>query len=164
MDTSPGRGSGGFTLLEVMVALFVFAVVMGALLTMVQENLARLGRARMETVAARLSEAKMREIEAGSAEGSVAVESDEGTFDPPNDMLRWELEVEPFAIELSEEHQERASSSSVFQQTESGPGAEPPGLQRVVLRVFPEHEDVELIDPFVLILVQPPDSAGPDEP
>ena len=47
----------GFTLLEVMVAIFVFAVIMGALLTLVQENLARLGRARLETEAARLAEA-----------------------------------------------------------------------------------------------------------
>ena len=151
-------------MLEVMVALFVFAVVMGALLTMVQENLARLGRARMETVAARLSEAKMREITAtamDSGEGEMNLESDAGVFDPPNDMLRWELEVEPYAIPLSEKHQDRASSSSVFQQTDSGPRADPPGLQRVVLRVFPEHEDMELIDPFVVILVQP---AGLDEP
>lgn len=146
----------GFTLLEVMVAIFVFAIIMGALLTMVQENLARLGRARLETEGARLAEVRLRELELeAKTDEFPELGTDEGTFDPPDDTLRWVLTVEPYGIDLPEEHQEHAGSSSVFVSTDISPDAPEPSLRRVILRIFQEDEEEELIDPFVTILVTP---------
>jgi len=155
----------GFTLLEVMVAVFVFAIVMGPLITMVQQNLARLGRSRMQTEAARLAEERLRDLELEiEIDGLPELGTEEGTFDPPNDMLRWVLSVEPFAIELPEEYREHANSSSVFANQELSSGASEPTLYRVIFRVFREDEETELIDPFVTLLVEPFDPNGlPEE-
>ena len=142
---------GGFTLLEVMVSIFVFAIIMGTLLTLVQQNLARLGRARLETTAARLAEERIRELqqEAGSDEFPEDG-TDEGTFEPPDDGLRWVSTIEPYSIELPVDKEERAGSSSVF-----ALGDSEPSLRRVILRIFPEDGEEELMDPFVTFLVAP---------
>ena len=144
----------GFTLLEVMVAVFVFAITMGALLMLLQQNLARLGRARLETQAGNLAEDKIREI-AELAKGEDFPENDEGAFDPPDDMLRWVASIETYGIELAEEDQERAGSSSVFAEYGVSPGAPEPSLHRVTVRIFPEDEEQELIEPFVTFVVRP---------
>ncbi len=141
----------GFTLLEVMVAVFVFAITMGTLLTLVQQNLAALGRARLETDAARLAEERIREIqELAETDEFPEVGTDEGTFEPPHEMLRWVATVEPYSIELPQEKEERISSSSVF-----ALGDPEPSLRRVIVRIFPEDGEEELIDPFVTFLVTP---------
>ncbi len=197
---------GGFTLLEVMVAVFVFAIIMGPLLTLVQQNLASLGRARLETDAALLAEERIREIqelaetdefpEVGTDEGSFEpphemlrwvatvepysielpqekeerirqiqelaetdefpeVGTDEGTFEPPHEMLRWVATVEPYSIELPQEKEERISSSSVFALGDPATDDSEPSLRRVIVRIFPEDGEDELIDPFVTFLVTP---------
>ena len=140
----------GFTLLEVMVAIFVFAIIMGTLLTLVQQNLASLGRARMETQAARLAEERIRELQETAFDEFPEDGTDEGTFEPPNDGLRWVSTIEPYSIELPVDKEERAGSSSVF-----ALGDSEPSLRRVILRIFPEDGEEELIDPFVTFLVTP---------
>ena len=161
----------GFTLLEVMVAVFVFAITMGTLLTLVQQNLARLGRARLETDAARLAEERLREIqELAETDEFPEVGTDEGTFEPPYEMLRWVATVEPYSIELPPEKEERISSSSVFALGDPATDDSEPSLRRVIVRIFPEDEEVELIDPFVTFLVTPlepgdlPEEFGLTEP
>ena len=141
---------GGFTLLEVMVAIFVFAIIMGTLLTLVQQNLASLGRARLETEAAHLAEERIRELQAAAFDEFPDVGTDEGTFEPPNDGLRWVSTIELYSIELPVEKEELSGSSSVF-----ALGDSEPSLRRVIVRVFPEDGEEELMDPFVTFLVTP---------
>ncbi len=141
---------GGFTLLEVMVAIFVFAIIMGTLLTLVQQNLASLGRARLETEAAHLAEERIRELQAAAFDEFPDVGTDEGTFEPPNDGLRWVSTIELYSIELPVEKEELSGSSSVF-----ALGDSEPSLRRVIVRVFPEDGEDELMDPFVTFLVTP---------
>ncbi|MCZ6713042.1 MAG: type II secretion system protein [Deltaproteobacteria bacterium] len=141
---------GGFTLLEVMVAIFVFAIIMGTLLTLVQQNLARLGRARLETEAARLAEEHIRELQQAASDEFPEVGTDEGTFEPPHDGLRWVSTIEPYSVALPVDKEERAGSSSVF-----ALGDSEPSLRRVIVRIFPEDGETELIDPFVTFLVTP---------
>ena len=54
------------------------------------------------------------------------------------------------SIELPVEKEERAGSSSVF-----ALGDSEPSLRRVIVRIFPEDGEEELIDPFVTFLVTP---------
>ncbi len=146
----------GFTLLEVMVAIFVFAIIMGTLLTLVQQNLAALGRARLETEAARLAEERIRELQQEAAfDEFPEVGTDEGTFEPPNDGLRWVSTIELYSIELPVEKEERSGSSSVFAAADPATDDSEPSLRRVIVRIFPEDGEEELIDPFVTFLVTP---------
>ena len=146
----------GFTLLEVMVAIFVFAIIMGTLLTLVQQNLAALGRARLKTEAARLAEERIRELQQEAAfDEFPEVGTDEGTFEAPNDGLRWVSTIELYSIELPVEKEERSGSSSVFAAGDPAMDESEPSLRRLIVRIFPEDGEEELIDPFVTFLVAP---------
>ena len=57
----------------------------------------------------------------------------------------------------------RASSSSVFQSASGVPGAPETSLRRVVLRVLREDEEEDLIDPFVVLVVDPAEVEEEDE-
>ena len=158
---SSGRAraaSSGFTLLEVILAVFVFVISMGGLLMIVQDSLARLADVRLESDAARLAEAQLRELTLATATGEeLELGEDAGTYDPPNDMLRWELSVEPWWIPLSEELKERAETSSLFEPEEAE--FEVSALLRLTLRVFKENHEEQLVEPFVVFVVLPPDEA-----
>ena len=155
----------GFTLLEVMVAVTVFALTMGSLITLVTQNLAQLARANLETDAAILAEQRIREL-LTEVEGGEPLElgSDAGEFPEPYAMLRWELSVEPWGIPLPEADIERAGSSSVFQSDSDTPGAPEMSLRRVVLRMLREDEEEDLIDPFVVLVLDPAEADEEDEP
>ena len=155
-----GRRSG-FTLLEVILAVFVFAITMGALISMVGESLARLGRARLEANAGRLAEEQLRELIIGEgSEEAIELGRDEGSFDPPDDMLRWELTVESYGIPLDEESTHLADSSSIFETKDSLGLGDPPSLNRATLRILFEDSQEDVIEPFVVFLVEPVESEG----
>jgi prepilin-type N-terminal cleavage/methylation domain-containing protein len=152
----------GFTLLEVMLAVFVLGIVIGALLELMGVHLSRLADARQELEAARLAEMRLRELRDTSTDGILPeIGRTEGVFEPPNDYLHWELEVEETAVPLPADVPEGPPPSSVFAVSGFAPeleGAVEPSLLRVALRVFPEREeDPESVVPYVLYVVQPVD-------
>jgi hypothetical protein len=136
---------------------------MGALISMVGESLARLGRARLETDAARLAEEQIRALIASSElEDPLELSRDAGTYEPPHDMLRWELTAESYGIPLAEEFKELANSSSIFESNDLVSQADPPSLRRVILRIFLEDGEQDIIDPFVVFTVEPLDAGEPE--
>ena len=146
--------AAGFTLLEVMVAVFVVAVVMGAALTFVQQNLARIVDARLELRALQLAEERMREIQSEANDGQLpAPGSSSGVFD--EEGFAWEQEVEPYVVPTPPEYAGEGPAPSVFdvrtmRQRE-------PTLLRVSLWVYPEDRDAAGFDPFVAILAGKPE-------
>lgn len=155
--SSPRRGTAGFTLLEVLIATVVLALAMGGLITMVQRSLASLARVRVESDASRLAEAQLRRVltDLEIAEEPLEMGHDEGRYEPPNDELLWELTIDSFGLVVPDELQEYADTSSIFQSPEAGPRAPEPSLRRVTLRVRRDGDEQDLIDPFVVFLVEP---------
>jgi prepilin-type N-terminal cleavage/methylation domain-containing protein len=163
------RRRTGFTLLEVMVAIFVLGTVVGALLQLVQVHLTRLGEARRELEGARLAEARLREIQADATGGTLPeLGRTEGEFEE-HDYLLWELVVEPASIPLPDEMADQPPPSGVFSDGRTfiptgapAPGEEDePALLRVSLRVFHEDvEDPESVIPYVLYVVGQPELTG----
>jgi prepilin-type N-terminal cleavage/methylation domain-containing protein len=158
------RRRDGFTLLEVMIAIFVLGTVVGAILQLMQGHLARLADARQELHAARLAEGKLRELQAAAVEGMLPdVGREDGVFDPPHDYLEWELTVEEAAVPLPEDLVGSPPPSTIF--AVGGPvtgdgKALQPSLLRISLRVFPDQApDPETFTPYVLYMVRPVDEA-----
>jgi type II secretion system protein I len=146
----------GFTLLEILVAIFVFATVMGGLISLVQSNLAQLWRARTQLEASELAEHRMRQIESEARAGVLPdIGTSEGTFEPPGDYLAWTLQVEPYALPVPPELEKRSDRSSVFERRDRA-STEVPGMRRVMLRVYPVGEEPESVDPFVIVVLEPP--------
>jgi prepilin-type N-terminal cleavage/methylation domain-containing protein len=146
------RRRDGFTLLEVLIAVFVLGSVLGSLLTMVGGNLARLSDARRELLEARLAEQRIREIEAEIQSGQEVRDGvDEGRFEAPNDDLAWQVVVEPYRIPLPIGYN-AAPASPLF---EMGDGDAADGLRRVEVRVFAAERDPESARPFVILVLEP---------
>ncbi len=147
--------SQGFTLLETLVATFVFAVVMGGLMQVLTKTTAALARARVEIEASELAESRLREIEDQALKGELPQPGrTEGTFEAPSEHLAWILDVEPFAIPLPPELARREERpASVFEQRR-GLGEATPILS-VTLRVYPVEGDPERALPFLLYVVRP---------
>ena len=159
------RRRQGFTLLEVMVAIFVLGTVVGALLQLMNDHLSRLAEARQELEIARLAEARLREIQTMAAEGILPeLGRDEGGFEPPNDYLQWELVVEETAVEPAGGGAEGPPSSSLFAAPGLAPekaGAVQSSLLRLELKVFPERgTKPQSVVPYVLYLVRPLDEGA----
>jgi hypothetical protein len=146
-----------------MVAIFVLGTVVGALLQMMQGHLARLADARQELDGARLAELRLREIQAGAAEGILPeLGQTEGVFEPPHDYLQWELVVEETAVPIPDDLAGSPPPSTIFALAGGLITGEEeplePSLLRVALRVFPEQiQDLETAVPYVLYVVRPAD-------
>lgn len=146
------RHRDGFTLLEVLIAVFVLGTVLGSLLTMVGGNLARLSDARRELLEARLAEQRIREIEAEIQSGQEVRDGiDAGRFEAPNDDLAWQVVVEPYRVPLPVGY-DATPASPLFEMGEDD-GAD--GLRRVEVRVFPVERDPESARPFVILVLEP---------
>lgn len=167
------RRREGFTLLEVMVAVFILGTAMGMLLEYLGDHLARLADARRELEGAQLAAERLRELQS-EVEAGVYPEPgrSEGQFETPHDYLRWRLDVELGSLPRPPEWTEGPPPSSVFAQPDlatGAPGTEP-SLLRVTLWVFSEEvEDPESTSPYVVYLVKPIDEAllhqiAPEEP
>jgi len=72
-----GSGIGGFTLLEVMIAMAILAITLVVVFQSQSQSISMAGQARFETTAALLAQDKMAEIEAADPEN---IASDTGGF------------------------------------------------------------------------------------
>jgi prepilin-type N-terminal cleavage/methylation domain-containing protein len=158
-------GREGFTLLEVMVAVFVFATVLGTLVAMVSTNLARLADARRELEATRRAEEIVRNAETNARLGLLPdFGTTGGVYDPPDDDLRWEQVVEPFAVPLPPDLAAQRLPYSVFSSGPAVPtatGELEPGLRLVRVWVYPTAEERDAVEPFAVVVSLPP--APPEE-
>ncbi len=156
----PGRAlrwsQAGFTLLEVIVAVFVLAILMGALLTAVQQYIARLADAQLELRLLELAEQQMRTIQAG-AESGVLPEfgRSEDVFDEPDSDFVWELEVTRYKLPVPADFPEDRPLPSVFTDAPAAPGQIAGSLRLVSLRVYPAEADPAEFPPLIAILVDP---------
>ncbi len=146
----------GFTLLEVLLAVFVLAIVMGGLSVSLTQNLQAIGRARLRADAMQLAEARIRELSETARAGELpAFGTSEGEFEAPYDQMRWQLTVEPHPVPLQDPSPEAQESSSIFALVSSAPGAQQPSVSWIVLRVFHEDGVPENAEPFVVFVVDP---------
>jgi general secretion pathway protein I len=91
------RGAGGFTLLEVMVALAILASTLVVLLQIITNNIRATNHAKLTTAATLLARAKMTDIEDGVLENgfSTDTETAKGTFrDQGYSDFRWDSSIE----------------------------------------------------------------------
>ncbi|CAG0930156.1 type II secretion system minor pseudopilin GspI [Geobacter sp.] len=88
---SPCSREGGFTLLEVMIALAIMAGVVFTVIGAVNYHLAIVERDRQETVAVLLARQKLAELE----EEKEIPEKKEGTFAPARPEFTWEMTAAP---------------------------------------------------------------------
>ena len=89
---SPARRPG-MSLLEVLVALAIFIMALAALGQLVQLGLEQAVEADRQTVAARLAQSKMAEVEAGaiSVYGDEGIFEDQETLADGTPMWKWEV-------------------------------------------------------------------------
>lgn len=154
---------GGFTLLEVLLAVFVLAIGMGSLIEMVSQNLRELSRANERTGAMRLAEQRVRELAAETSLGQIPpLGTTDGVFEEPYEDMLWELRVEAWAIPLEEDTPERRATSSIFGSPQPGGNPQQGSLRRLVLRVYRDGEDPDSAEPFVLLAVEPPQGGFQD--
>lgn len=163
MPPEPRRAgpARGFTLIEVLAAMLILALVGTALLSQVTDLTEQLRRSRDEDRAAAAGERYARELLAQLQGGGEIPEpgTQTGRFETEDEDLTWELEVEAYAVPLPGERAADRALSSVFTEPGGRRGEEQPSLRRLVLRVFREDltgERVEAAQPFVLFAVEPP--------
>jgi len=160
------RGDEGFTLLEVLVAFAILAVVMGALSSVVGQSLNRLLTARLEQQASRLAEQKAREIVAAAESGELPdVGVDEGEFEDLGEgdtVFRYRVEIEPFVLPRPDGIKpELLKGSALYGLGQaSGRGGSASAVRRVEVRVFPEAKQPEQSNPFVMFLTEPAEPPG----
>jgi type II secretory pathway pseudopilin PulG len=162
----------GFTLLEVLIAVFLVTTVLSVLVGLVTDNLRALADSRQELEVSQLAEARIRELYSAAVGGEPPeIGSSSGFFDPPDEDMRWELEVESYALPLPDdlEPEERGrieTLSSIFAPVTAGSAAAQSygaqgglatSVRRVTLRVFREDTEGQEADAFALFTVDPPD-------
>ncbi len=97
-DPSRLRRGGGFSLLEVMVAVAILATSLTVLLTFSGNTMLKSGRAENLVVATMLARQKMTEIDIDLEKAKIIREfpeerSEEGEFDEPYEDFRWKMEI-----------------------------------------------------------------------
>ena len=146
----------GFTLLEVLLAVFVLATTMGTLLAFMSDNLRSLSRAHLDAEAMGRAEERLREIAGQARLGELPkLGVEQGVFEEPYDAMHWELEVALHPLALAEPSEERIATSSIFALAGGAQDAPQPSVLRVVMRVFHEQDGPEDAQPLVLFLVEP---------
>ncbi len=91
-DSSPG----GFTLLEVMLAMAILAITLVVIFQSQSQSVSMAGEARFQTTATLLAQGKIAEIEAANPEG---ISSDSGDFGDDFPDYSWELDVTETELE-----------------------------------------------------------------
>ncbi len=161
---SPARtGEAGFTLLEVLVAFAVLAVVMGALSSIVGRSAALLSNTRMDQEASRLAEQKVRELTERAESGELPQSGvDEGVFDESGQVgipYAFRVEIEPYVLQVPRGiPRESLQGSGLFAPPSArggGGAANGPAIRRVEVRVYREDEEPEQANPFVVFLTEP---------
>ena len=110
-------GAGGFTLLEVMVALAILAMTLVVLLEIVTNNVRATNHAKMTTMATFLARGKMIDVEDIILENGFSNEdeSDKGTFKDQNaPAFRWEYNIERIELptDMAQKTQAQAQEKS----------------------------------------------------
>lgn len=110
----------GFTLLEVMLALAVFALAMSAIVGFNARGYLNDARARKMTVAVELARGKMVEyqldLEKDIAKGSFPEEkSEEGAFEKPYEDYRWKVEIRKVELPLPPMGEEGGANQGIMQ-------------------------------------------------
>jgi general secretion pathway protein I len=80
---------GGFTLLEIMIALAIVSIALVTLLSLGNRSIAVHDRLEKITRATLLAQDKMTEVEVTSRQTGKDLENEEGVFDKPFDGFRW---------------------------------------------------------------------------
>ena len=125
--SKPARSDTGFTLLEVLIAVFVLGTVLGSLVTLVGGNLARLSDARAELLEMRLAEQRIRELED-------------------------EFQNGPYRVPLPPGYEGVEVASPLFDTPESDAEVV---LRRVEVRVFPAESEPNSARPVVILIPEP---------
>jgi prepilin-type N-terminal cleavage/methylation domain-containing protein len=155
------RRRDGFTLVELLVAFFVFSVALGGLLPLVTQSVAALSRAQGEAEVARLGEQRLREVLASAQAGTLPeVGVRHGQFDEPWADYLWELRVDPAAMPLPPDVEpERSESSSVFRIADplasTDDGEQRQTLFLVTLYVHEDGTEPEQGQVFSIFVVEP---------
>ena len=84
--------SGGFTLLEVMIAIAIISIALISLQALNNRTIAIHGYLQRMTQATLLAQYKMSEVESSSEE-VLLQEASQGEFDEPLDQYRWKISV-----------------------------------------------------------------------
>jgi len=149
------RSAGGFTLLEVMVATFVLAVVLTGVIQIVTQTIASLSRARLDVEAADFAQEQMRGVALAAKQGTLPeVGTSEGSFEGDDD-LRFELKVEAYDVPVNAKDRELARRSSVFGATEASDPSAGPDVRVVTLRVYRRSEGIEDSLPLTMLVTRP---------
>ena len=151
------RRTAGFTLLEVLLAIFVLALVGTQIVNAVGHNLSGLGRARVRARTVELATERVHELVADG--GFPDLGTSEGEFEEPWEDLYWELEVEPYWIPLPPSQADGRRSSSIFMESSVRANVVQPSLRRVTVRVFGPGDDPEHGVTVIAFAVNP--SFGP---
>ena len=93
------QGVGGFTLLEVMVAMSIIAIAMTAVLNSQSQSVSLASEAKFSTTAALLARSKMAETEWGNR---LDLASDSGDFEEDFPGYTWQVTVEDVSMDLPE--------------------------------------------------------------
>ena len=93
------RRDGGFTLLEVMVAMSIIAIALTAVLGSQSQSVSLASEAKFSTTAALLAQNKMAETEWGNR---LDLSSDSGDFGDDFPDYNWEVNVEDVSMDLPE--------------------------------------------------------------
>ena len=93
------RRDGGFTLLEVMVAMSIIAIALTAVLSSQSQSVSLASEAKFSTTAALLAQNKMAETEWGNR---LDLSSDSGDFGDDFPDYNWEVTVEDVSMDLPE--------------------------------------------------------------
>jgi prepilin-type N-terminal cleavage/methylation domain-containing protein len=154
------RRNDGFTLIEVLIAAFVAAMVFGFLVSWMTQNLSAVHAARAEQHALLLGEQRAREFDLELRQsGLVEPGVEHGEFSAPDDAFGWEISVEPWHLPLPADYEGESSPSPLFEPAQREREQDDPPLHRVSVRVFRlEHPDVDLTAPFEFFGVVPGES------
>ena len=86
------RSTGGFSLLEVMIALAIVSIALVSLLALGNRSIGVHERLQRITQATLLAQHKMAETESSSQNGQQEFNDEEGIFNEPFGIYRWRLE------------------------------------------------------------------------
>jgi len=159
-------GEDGFTLIEVLAAVLIVCLVFGLLLETVTRNLRDLSRARQEARAAQVAEDRAREMTVVLASGEKVEDGvhEEPCADENAQDLICQTIVSEEKLQLPPDYPGELSPSPLFSRANEPkrplqPGQAPP-LRLLQVRAYPPETDPNTVDPFVLLVVGPPDTAA----
>jgi prepilin-type N-terminal cleavage/methylation domain-containing protein len=162
---APRRTSAGFTLVEVLVALFVFGLVFGLLQETVSESLKKMADARDEITAGERGQQTLRDFGERIARGE-NVANEEGDYEEPDGSrrFRYSVTIAPYQMALPADVKVNGPPlSSIFAAPNANGAPAASRVRRIVVRVFRKELGPESALPLVsFIREKPPEDEGAD--